>query len=549
MATNLVFNFIGNNKLSKTTSAMSQDIKKMGDVSEKVGKKLNQALGMVGLGLGIHQLTGLLKDSAKAAIEDNKSQALLAQSLKNSIGATKDAVSAAEQWIKKTQLAVSVADDELRPALATAVGVTGNLADGQKLLSVALDVSAGKQLDLKSVTNALAKAQGGNYKSLQKLLPGMKLGADFMSRLEQRYKGMAKISASQDPFKRMDLVMNDLKETIGNAILPYLQKFADYLASPTGQNALKRMVDGFIQIAKFAGQLLNFLVQNIDIILRMLKLLIEIRVAMWLNVAAMKVFNWWTNRAKLSMVQLGAAVKKTGIGLLVVGVAELAVGFQNAQEKGQSFVDWAKSNLQESGTGIVDFARWLFGQETLSDRLKRISDADQNRWIAMGKHFGTSIANGVNAGMNKSKFVLNKTGDAFRKTIGLALGVAGQDEFSVFNMDKVMAKAKRMVDAAKGFATNIKKLVKAGAGVDVINELIAMGPAQGNIVAKGLLGSGQLSEYLGLRQSLYQTGVAVNNVPAPASYTFNIKSDMSAQDIVTLIQQYEKKTKKKYFVN
>ena len=316
MATNLVFNFIGNNKLSKTTSAMSRDIKKMGDVSEKVGKKLNQALGMVGLGLGVSQLTGLLKESAKAAVEDNKSQALLAQSLKNSIGATKDAVSAAEQWIKKTQLAVSVADDELRPALATAVGVTGNLAEGQKLLSVALDVSAGKQLDLKSVTNALAKAQGGNYKSLQKLLPGMKLGADFMSRLEQRYKGMAKISASQDPFKRMDIIMNDLKETIGNAILPYLQKLADYLASPAGQNALKRMVDGFIQIAKFAGQLLNFLVQNIDIILRMLKLLIEIRVAMWLNVAAMKVFNWWTNRARLSMVQLGAAVKKTGIGLL-----------------------------------------------------------------------------------------------------------------------------------------------------------------------------------------------------------------------------------------
>jgi len=54
-----------------------------------------------------------------------------------------------------------------------------------------------------------------------------------------------------------------------------------------------------------------------------------------------------------------------------------------------------------------------------------------------------------------------------RDSVGLAFGTFGKDENSVFNVDVVIDKLKRMVDAAKGFGENLKKLTKQGAGADV----------------------------------------------------------------------------------
>ena len=109
------------------------------------------------------------------------------------------------------------------------------------------------------------------------------------------------------------------------------------------------------------------------------------------------------------------------------------------------------------------------------------------------------------------------------------------------------------MNAAKGFKDNLARLAKAGAGQDVIQELVGMGPAQGNIVAKGLLQSGRLSEYLGLRGSLFKTGIQAGSVAqgtAEKTYTVNInKANVSAEEIVRAIRTLEKKSGRKYFAN
>ena len=110
MSQNLVVNFIGENKLSKTTAVVSRDLKNLGRTGENVGRSLNKALGSLGLALGVAQLSKTLRDSAKAAVEDSKSKELLALSLRNTIGATKATTDAADKWISKTQLATSVLD-------------------------------------------------------------------------------------------------------------------------------------------------------------------------------------------------------------------------------------------------------------------------------------------------------------------------------------------------------------------------------------------------------------------------------------------------------
>lgn len=74
MASNLVVNFIGNNKLSKTTAVLQRDLKSLGKTAEGVGRSMSKALGAVGLGLSLAGITKLMKDSARAAVEDSKSK-------------------------------------------------------------------------------------------------------------------------------------------------------------------------------------------------------------------------------------------------------------------------------------------------------------------------------------------------------------------------------------------------------------------------------------------------------------------------------------------
>ncbi len=539
MAQNLVVNFIGNNRLSKTTSVISNDLRKMGQTTDKISRGMSRALGALGIGFGLTQLTSALKNASKAAIEDSKSQAQLALALKNTLGATQDTIAGAERFISRTQLQTSVLDDELRPALATSVRATGSLTKGQELLNLALDVSAGTGKDLNTVTKALARAQAGQLGGLQRLVPGIKKGDDAMGQLRKQFAGAAEIAANQDPYKRIQVIFNELQETIGRALVPSLQEMAKYLASPEGQKTLQGIVREFVNITKAIGNTIKFLIQNIDLIKQIITLLVGVRIGYSLVTVAVKLYTMQTTLAAAATRALKFAIASTGVGLLIIAIGELAAGFMGATD--------ATDNYNKSLEGII----------ANTEKLKKASDnAWAQSWVKRGEFYMNQVkdkADAIDQALKEKTDKIKKTAETFRDSVGLAFGTAGTDEYSVFNVDKVINKLKRMVDAAKGFAANLKKLTKAGAGQDVINELVGMGPAQGNIVAKGLLQSGRLSEYLGLRGSLQMTGTQVGTVAADTgekTYTINVnKANVTAADIIKEIRKFEKQTGKKYFVN
>src|SRR5262245_9927604 len=115
--------------------------------------------------------------AAKAAAEDQQSQVLLANSMKNAAGASKDQIAATEDWIDAQSRATGVADDELRPALGTLVRATGDVTKSQELLKKAMDISAATGKALESVTSALAKGYSGNTTALGRLVPGISKAA------------------------------------------------------------------------------------------------------------------------------------------------------------------------------------------------------------------------------------------------------------------------------------------------------------------------------------------------------------------------------------
>ena len=221
----------------KGSKAASRDIKKLGASFDKFAGKVGKAFAVGAAAAGAFAVK-IGVDSVKAAIADEKSQALLANSLRNTTGATDEAIAATEAWIDQTQRAYGVVDDELRPALSKLASMTGSVTNAQKLLGLALDVSAGGGVDLNAATNAVTKALQGNYKALKNLgvpiTDAMVKSKDLNAVLQltaKTFAGAASARANTFEFrmKRLGIAFDEAKESLGAALMPALEELFQIL--------------------------------------------------------------------------------------------------------------------------------------------------------------------------------------------------------------------------------------------------------------------------------------------------------------------------------
>jgi hypothetical protein len=208
--------------------------------TKKITGGIGKALGGFGIALGASALISGLKEATKAAAEDLKQQKLLAGQLQRTTGATKAQVKGAESFIDTLSKQTGVLDDDLRPALANAVRGSGSLAKGQELLRIALDgsVASGKPLD--TVLNALIKANNGNKTSLYRLAPELKKTSGNIDDYAKSVKGAAEAGA--DPFAKFNVAVENLQESFGAKLLPYVEKFVGYLTK-TAIPAVEDFID------------------------------------------------------------------------------------------------------------------------------------------------------------------------------------------------------------------------------------------------------------------------------------------------------------------
>jgi hypothetical protein len=179
-----------------------------------------------------------LTSAVKAAMEDQKSQAELQRQLEKTFGANEALTQSAERYISVTQLRTGTSDTELRASLGTLVRATGDLTQSQNLLNIAQDISAATGKDLASVSLALAKASQGQFTALSKLgIPlddATKKSKDFekvVGLLNDQFGGAAETAANTfgGQIKILQGQFGEIVETIGAALLPYLQKFSKFL--------------------------------------------------------------------------------------------------------------------------------------------------------------------------------------------------------------------------------------------------------------------------------------------------------------------------------
>jgi hypothetical protein len=224
-------------------------IKKAQSEFGKLGKSLKTALGAVGVGLGLGAITTQLNAAGKAAAADAKSQALLANTLRNTVGATNEQIAAVEISISGMERLAAVADDDIRPAFAQLTRATGDVSAATQLTSLALDVAAGTGRDVGAVAIALGRAYNGNTTALARLGVNVKGVNDPLGVLAKQFDGAAEAAAKLDPYQRLEIVFGNLQEQIGMALLPYLNELADFFNSPEGQEQLKQFASDVADIA------------------------------------------------------------------------------------------------------------------------------------------------------------------------------------------------------------------------------------------------------------------------------------------------------------
>ncbi len=281
------------------------DFKKL----EGAGAKANFAIKKAALpaAAAVGALGVALVGATKAAMEDQAAQAELARTLSISASATDAQIAANEELISKMSLASGIADDALRPALASLARGTKDLGQAQEGLSLAMDISTATGADLTTVSDALAKAYQGNFKGLRALSPEMatliKEGADLntvMSVLGGTFGGATATAAgtAEGQMKRFGIAIAEAKENIGAALIPVVEKALPLLTA-MGSWAQENTTT-FLVIAGVIG---------------------GIGIAILAANAAIRIWTLGTQIATAAQFLWNAALTANPLGLIVIGIA------------------------------------------------------------------------------------------------------------------------------------------------------------------------------------------------------------------------------------
>ena len=294
-----------------------------GTMSKAAGSTSKFASGLNKAMLPAAAVIGGLGLMGKAAAEDAQGQALLANSLRKSAGASQKQIASVEDWVSATTLATGVADDQLRPALGTLARATGDVTKSQSAMTTVLDVSAATGKDTQTVASALAKAYAGNTGALGKLVPGMNKAVlksgdmnAIMGELARVTGGSAAAAAdtAAGKWQRTQVAFAETKEAIGAGLLPVLDKFTGYMATAGTwmSNHTSTVTTFAIVIGTLAGALIT------------------------LN-TAMKIISIATRAWAVAQQILNVAMSLNPIGIIIIAVIALVAILVIAYKKSETF--------------------------------------------------------------------------------------------------------------------------------------------------------------------------------------------------------------------
>jgi len=207
--------------------------KKAASSTDKLTKSVKSLGKALGVGLSVAAVTAFGKASVKAFAEDEAAAAKLAKVVDNlGIGFANVEIA---KFIGDLETTSGVLDDQLRPAFQALLTTTGSLANSQKLLSEAIDISKGSTVDLVTVADDLGKAYIGNTRGLMKYNLGLSKTelaamsfAEIMTRLNEQFSGSnaAYLETYAGKMAVLKVAADNAKEAIGKGIVDALGTLA-----------------------------------------------------------------------------------------------------------------------------------------------------------------------------------------------------------------------------------------------------------------------------------------------------------------------------------
>jgi len=202
--------------------------KKADTATDKLTKNVKSLGKTLGLTLSVGAILAFGKAAVKAAAEDQAAQASLAQTIKNLGLETGNTATSVNDYISTLERQTGILDDDLRPAMDRLLRATGSVTESQKLLNLAIDISAGTGKDLTQVTQGLQKAFLGNLQGLGRLGVGLtkaelKTGnfADITEKLTKLFAGQGERQAESylGTIQRLGVAFNNAKEIFGQGLI------------------------------------------------------------------------------------------------------------------------------------------------------------------------------------------------------------------------------------------------------------------------------------------------------------------------------------------
>jgi hypothetical protein len=216
----------------------------------KLTKTVRNFAATFGVAFGATALVNYSKQAVKAFAADENAARSLGMTLKNLNLDYFGASSAVNMYISNLEKQTGVLDDELRPAMDRLLRATGSITESQKLLNLALDISAGTGKDLTTVSQGLQKAYLGNNASLGRLGVGLSkaelTSSSFLTiqeRLTELFAGQATSAADgyQGSLNKLTIASNNAKEIIGKDLVDAMR----LLSGDTGIGQATSAIEGF----------------------------------------------------------------------------------------------------------------------------------------------------------------------------------------------------------------------------------------------------------------------------------------------------------------
>ena len=241
-------------ELKKGIKSGQRDVETFSSRVADFGKKAAAAFAVAGAAIGAFALA-----SVKAAAEDETAQKKLEETLRNTTNATTEQIKSIDKYVTAQSIATATTDNEIRPALSRLLRATGDLNKSQELLTLSQEISIATGKPLEAVTNAVSKSFEGSNTALGKLGIGIDAATlktltfdETQQLLNSTFDGFIENQATTTAFKfdQISIAVSEAKESIGAALLPMVQRLADFLIKTAVPN-----LNSFIQALTGKGSI------------------------------------------------------------------------------------------------------------------------------------------------------------------------------------------------------------------------------------------------------------------------------------------------------